>query len=224
MNMKFYVLQAGLVCALPPLFGCENPVKRAVRNISYSGYEMIGLQKRDLLKRDIASARRSQNDASETFKSALDNLRTLYSLPSTQLERQYRVVNASFERSDAKAHEVRAGREKMQTVARDLFREWQGEIGEIHTAELQKISRERLRESQAKFARMDQSLERAERRMGPVLIKLKDHVLFLKHNLNAESLSALKPERDRIEHEITNLIGEMDQSVRQSEEFIRTLR
>lgn len=205
------------------LTACENPVKRAVRETQYSAYEMVGIEKRDLLKRRIAQTRDNQKEATQTFENALDRLRTLYSLESSKLEREYRQVQSSYERSEAKAKDVRESRERMETVAADLFREWAGEIDEIQTPSMKSASRSKLNEARTRFEALDRSLLTAERKMQPVLTRLKDHVLYLKHNLNAESLSALKKEHDRIQGDIESLIRDMNKAVAQAEESIRAL-
>jgi hypothetical protein len=211
-------------CAFLFLAACQNPVTKAVRDIKYSGYEMVGIEKRDLLKRDISAAREDQKEASETFRDALTQLRTLYSMPESQLSRQYDGLRSSYEESDERAKDVRSSRAKMETVAQDLFKEWESEVKQIQTAELKSQSRSRLRESRARFAELDRSLISAERKMEPVLTKLKDHVLYLKHNLNAESLASLKTEHDRIGGDIESLIRDMNRSIDQADAFIKTLR
>lgn len=205
------------------LTACENPVKRAVRDATYSGYEMIGVQKRDLLKRDIARTREDQKEAGESLENALEKLRRLYAVPESQLSGQYRELKNAFDRAESKTKDVRSSHEKMQTVARDLFREWENEISEIQTPELKSKSRAKLEASKTKFAELDRSLDAAESKIDPVLIKLKDHVLYLKHNLNAESLASLKTERDRIGREIDGLLRDLKNAVARAESFSKTI-
>ena len=222
--MKYINHQLKLIATLLTLTACENPVKRAVREVTYSGYEMIGVEKRDLLKTRIEKTRDEQKDAGATFEDALDKLRKLYDLPESQLSRQYKEVRASYDRSERKAEDVRQSRERMNDVARDLFREWQGEISQMQTADLKAKSRAKLNESSAKFKALDQSLGQSEAKMRPILGQLKDHVFYLKHNLNAESLAGLKRERDRIDRGIDDLLKDLNHSLARAEEFTKTLR
>ena len=205
------------------LLACENPIKRTVKDIKYSSYEMIGVEKRDLLKRHIGQTREDQEEAAETFEDALDKLRKLYDMKPSELERQYNSVKSSYDDSENRAKDVRASREKMKTVASDLFKEWEKEIDEIQTPEMKSKSREKLKASRSQFAELDKSLVLAEKKMNPVLIRLKDHVLYLKHNLNAESLSSLKKEHDRIGNDIEVLVKDMNRAIAQADEFIKTL-
>lgn len=57
---------------------CANRVEKAVRKAKYSAYEMVGMEKRDLFKREVANIKEEQEETGETFKSALDNFKELY--------------------------------------------------------------------------------------------------------------------------------------------------
>ena len=59
--------------------------------------------------------------------------------------------------------------------------------------------------------------------MEPVLVQMKDYVLYLKHNLNAQAIGSLKDETFRIEAEISQLIAEMNRSIEETEQFILVL-
>ena len=59
--------------------------------------------------------------------------------------------------------------------------------------------------------------------MEPVLKSFQEHVLYLKHNLNAAAIGSLKGEATRIETQIRDLIVQMNGSIQQADAFIRTL-
>ncbi len=56
--------------------------------------------------------------------------------------------------------------------------------------------------------------------MDPVLAKLKDHVLFLKHNLNAQAIASLKSELLTVEGNIESLIKDLNASIQEADSFI----
>ena len=60
--------------------------------------------------------------------------------------------------------------------------------------------------------------------MDPVLSALKDNVLYLKHNLNAQAVAALKAEFGQIDRDIDVLIAEMRKAIASSNEFIESLQ
>jgi hypothetical protein len=66
-------------------------------------------------------------------------------------------------------------------------------------------------------------MERAERSTRPVLVKLNDQVLFLKHNLNAQAVGNLGGEVKDIERSMQALMRAMSQSIVEAESFIRSM-
>lgn len=212
-----------LLTAVAFLTACENPVKKAARNAGYAAYEMVGYQKRDLLKKRINDTREEQKEAGEQFSDSLEKLQKMYSLKGGKLESQYNRVKSSFEESKEKVGEVKNARAKMETVASDLFREWENEIEDIQTAEFKTKSRAKLLDTKTRFNELNKNLMASEIKMDPVLAKLNDHVLYLKHNLNAQSIAQLKGENVRIENEIQGLIKDMNRTINQADAFIKTI-
>jgi hypothetical protein len=51
----------------------------------------------------------------------------------------------------------------------------------------------------------------------PVLSNFYDYVVYLKHNLNAQSISSLKNEVVDIETEVASLIADMNQSIKEAD-------
>ena len=66
-------------------------------------------------------------------------------------------------------------------------------------------------------------MKKAESSMAPVLKRLKDHVLFLKHNLNAQAIGALKKEIGEIEVDVAALIRDMGKSIEEADQFLKAL-
>jgi hypothetical protein len=48
--------------------------------------------------------------------------------------------------------------------------------------------------------------------------------LYLKHNLNAKAIGALKGEFNSVQKDINLLIAEMNKAIAQSEQFVATLK
>ena len=194
------------------------------RSTYYKTMEKFGVYKRDLLKENVEEARDEQKKATEQFKDALTRLRELYGTPGGDLEKMYDQLQADFTRSNSRATAVKERIQKVETVATDLFKEWEQEIGTIQNARLAADSREKLRSTQEKFESLRSAMKRAEASMEPVLAQFKDQVLYLKHNLNAQAIGALKGETLDIEKEIQRLIADMNTSIQQADRFIEGLK
>lgn len=208
---------------LPLLFACQNPITRAVRKVEYSAYEMVGIQKRDLLKTRVDDAREEQQEAGEKFQDALTQLKAVYGFKGGKLEKEYDRLKAAYDRSFHQAENVRKSIKKVENVAGDLFREWENEIGEIETQSLKNRSRESLRATKARYEDLHRALKSSEGKMDPVLKKLNDQVLYLKHNLNAQAIGSLKKESSNIQGEIESLVKEMNRSISEADAFIKNM-
>jgi membrane-bound lytic murein transglycosylase B len=208
---------AGILCAafLLATVGCRSTI--------YSTYEKFGVYKRDLLKKRVIAARNEEKEAGEQFKDALTKLRELYGNQNTPLEKTYDQLKSEYDASVAKADAVRKRVRDMETVAGDLFVEWEKEIKEISSESMRASSREQLRQTRSRYEEMHASLKRAEESMAPVLVKFRDHVLFLKHNLNAQAIASLKGESVSIQNDIARLIEEMNRSIQQADTFIKQM-
>lgn len=195
--------------------GCQSAV--------YSTYEKFGVYKRDLLKKRVIAARDEQKEAGEQFKDALTKLREIYGNQNTPLEKTYDQLKNEFDDAQSRAEAVRKRVNDVETVAADLFKEWENEIKEISTESMRTSSREQLRNTRARYEEMHTALKRAEESMTPVLVKFRDHVLYLKHNLNAQAIASLKGEAVSIQNDITRLIEDMNRSIQRADEFIRQM-
>jgi hypothetical protein len=179
--------------------------------------------KRDLLKKSVVAARDEQQEAGQQFKDALTRLKELYAYSGGDLEKRYRGLQSDYDGSVAQVAAVRKRIRDMEQVAEDLFAEWEKEIAQISTPAMQSSSRQKLSETRSRYATMHTALLQAEKSMDPVLTQFRDHVLYLKHNLNASAIASLKGEATSIQDEIARLLTQMNRSIATADEFIKTL-
>jgi hypothetical protein len=190
----------------------------------YAAYEKFGVYKRDLLKKRVVAARNDQQAASDQFKDALTKLKEVYQFQGGKLEQAYRDLDSEYKQSEARAAAVHKRIADVETVGGDLFKEWEQEIKQITTPSLADDSRRQLRETRARYDLMVEALKKAERSTQPVLTKLHDQVLYLKHNLNAAAIASLRGEATNIQGEIARLIADMNTSIAKADEFIKAMQ
>jgi hypothetical protein len=196
----------------------------ACRSAHYSIWETLGREKRDLLRANVEQVQQEQVAARESFESALDRLKALTGFSGGELEKQYDRLRADQERAQGRAVAVHERTASIERIAADLFAEWEKEIEEISSADLRRRSRERLAETRRRYASLQSALRRSSASMEPVLVRLNDQVLFLKHNLNAQAVAGLKGEVASVEKEVRELVAEVSRSVAEAERFIAQLR
>jgi len=104
-----------------------------------------------------------------------------------------------------------------------LFKEWENELEQYTSDQLRTTSERKLKQTRASYTQLIDSMKRAEEKIEPVLNAFRDHVLFLKHNLNASAIASLKSELTTVKSDIASLINEMEASIAQADSFIKEM-
>ena len=193
------------------------------KSVYYGAYEKFGVYKRDLLKKRVTAARDEQQAASVEFKDALTRLKELTKFDGGKLEARYRQLQGDYDDCAKRVEAVRSRIRDVESVAEDLFSEWEKEIKQIGTDSLRANSRRQLSDTRVRYDEMISALKKAEATMPPVLAKFHDYVLALKHTLNAAAISSLQGESAIIQADITRLIGDMSNSIARADEFLKGL-
>jgi hypothetical protein len=139
------------------------------------------------------------------------------------LQKKYDSLNREFARSEERAQEVRERISAVEDVAEALFREWDQEMDQYTNASLRRESERELKLTRQRYDDLMKVMRRAADRMEPVLSTFRDQVLFLKHNLNARALASLTTTNRELEADITRLVADMEASIREAEDFIKTM-
>ena len=196
--------------------GCRSTLDAAY----YRTMEAFGQEKRDILVNRVEDARESQEDAKEQFASALEEFSALVAFDGGDLEDLYDRLSRDFERSEARAEEVREHIGDVERVAGALFDEWEEELAAYSDPALRRTSAQKLDETRQRYDEMIQVMRRAEDKMDPVLNAFRDQVLFLKHNLNARAIASLETTAAELQSEVATLIEEMEASIDEANRFI----
>ena len=205
-----------LILMILSLTGCASAY--------YGTMEKVGVHKRDILVDRVEATRDAQTDAQEQFKSALDQFASVIQLQDTDLKQAYERLNEEYEASESAAKEVTERVEKVESVADALFEEWQEELTLYQNQTLKASSSRKLKETKRRYQEMLMTMKRAESSMQPVLNTFRDNVLYLKHNLNAQAIGALRGEFTRLKADIGRLIEKMNLSIKHSTQFIQSLQ
>lgn len=192
-------------------------------SVDYAVKEKFGIEKRDILKSSIENAKEQQEKASEQFQDALTSLMQLYQVDGGELESKYKSFSSQYEKSQERANALTSRIKKADKVANDLFREWETELTQISSGGLRQISADKLSQTRTKFSGLLATFHDSESKMNAVLGQLKDQVLFLKHNLNAQAITGLQAEFQDVETEILSLIKDINSSIREADAFISSL-
>ncbi|MDO9521088.1 MAG: DUF2959 domain-containing protein [Pseudohongiella sp.] len=190
----------------------------------YGVMEQFGLHKRDILVNRIEDAQKAQQDGQEQFKDALEQFRSVVNFDGGQLQQIYNRLDREFIATEAAATNIRDRIRAVESVAEDLFDEWDDELGLYTNQNLRRDSEQQLRATRERYARLIQAMRRAEATLDPVLDNLRDNVLYLKHNLNAQAVASLRGELATINSDVDRLIAAMQAAIAESDRFIAEMR
>jgi len=190
----------------------------------YAGMESVGVHKRDIMVDRVEDVQEAQEDAQKEFKSALEHFGTLVTIKDTDLKEAYEDFNDEYEDAKDAADDVNKYINKLEDVSLALFEEWEDEIVMYTNAKLQEQSKSQLRDTQSKYNKMMKSMRKSEKSMEPILATFHDNVLILKHSLNAQAIGALQGEFDGLKNNIDSLITQMNQSIKESDKFIKEMK
>ena len=216
-DRAFQRLVAGTVLSILALGG-------GCKSAYYNTWEKLGWAKRDILVDRVKDAKEDQEAAKKQFQSALDQFKSVTGFQGGDLDAKYKKLNREYEACESRADDVRKQIASVDTVAQDLFNEWEKELGQYDNAELKRSSEEKLRDTRNRYRQMYTAMRTAESKMDPVLKSFKSQVLYLKHNLNAQAISSLETQVTGIQGDVDRLIRDMDASIQEANAFISQMK
>ncbi len=215
MLFRFAQPLAAIVILIFLVTGCQTTY--------YAVWEKLGKEKRHLLKDNVEKVKKDQEEASEQFESVVAKIKALYGFDGGELEDVYEKLKDEYQECEERAETVRDRIDNVEEIASDLFKEWEKEINAISNVSLKSKSRLSLQKTRLRYKKLEKVMKRAEKKMEPVLRTLNDYVLYLKHNLNAKAVGALKGEVREIEQEVFSLVSDMQKSIKEANDFVKTM-
>ena len=190
-------------------------------SVYYSGMEKLGIEKREILVDRIEDTKDEQIDTKEQFSDALEAFRSVVNVKPTELASVYDKLKSEFEDSEDAANDIRDHIDSVKKVAEDLFDEWEDEIERYDNVSFKRQSQRKLSQAKVTYKDYIQAMDRAESKLAPALKVMEDHVLFLKHNLNAQAITNINSELSDIELNVENLLQAIEQSINEADRFIQ---
>ncbi len=210
------IITASALVSLGLTTGCQSIYNATMENV-------LGYEKRELLKKSVVSLQAEQKDAQKEFKDARTRLKELYAFNGGELESAYNRLKRSYESCESESQAVHSRIENMEDIAKSMFREWEKELQQYTNPTLAASSREQLQSTRERYQQLALTVRAAASAMKPVLAQIKDNVLYLKHNLNAAAIGSLKGEAANIQNQIEQLLSRMNASIAESDGFIKSL-
>jgi len=190
----------------------------------YGAMEKLGVHKRDIMVDRVKEARDTQNEAKQQFLTAMEQFKSVVNFQGGNLEKEYNKLNATLEKSEAKADDVRDRIRAVEDVSAALFSEWRAEIKQYTSDSLRKSSQRKYDMTKQKYTELIKAMKRAEAKLEPALAPLRDQVLFMKHNLNARAIAGLSDELSSVQTNVDKLVRDIESSIAEADAFIASLQ
>lgn len=192
-------------------------------SVYYATLEKFGYAKRDLLIERVEEGREDQAAAKEEIKSTFEAFKALTNFDGGELETLYKQLKGQLEDSESAAGKVTKRIASIEKVSEAMFSEWATEIETISNDKMRRDSQALKRSTEQDYDRLIRSMRQAEAKMEPVLQVFRDHVTYLKHQLNAKAINSLQDDLSDIESNVEGLIKEMEASIDQANAFISSM-
>lgn len=212
-RIRFFVLITFLLAGLG---GCQSAY--------YGALEKVGIAKRDVLVDRVVAARKSQDEAQTAYVDALEQFRSVVAVDGGNLEATYHRLKGRLEQAQARADAFSARIDAVESVADALFREWSAELKQYQDAGLRARSKTAQERTRVRYQAVQQAMRRAEASFKPALAGLNDQVLYLKHNLNAVAIGAIKNELPRMQDDAERLRRDIEHSSSEADRFLREFK
>ena len=191
--------------------------------LSFSTLEQVWKEPREILVDRVEDARDAQQDTAEEFKTALEKFKDVTDFDGGDLEAKYVTLSSAFDRAEGASDKIFKKIKAIETASNALLKEWDAELDEYENKDLKRRAEEQLFDTRDRCNELIKSMLDAHKKMDPILALFGDQVLYLKHNLNAAAISSLEDEATQIENDVDLLIADMEASIKEADEFIKTL-
>lgn len=198
--------------------------RQKIDSFYYQSQEsLLGHHKRDIVVMQVEHACKGLKSTRDQFENALDQFKNIVHLEETTLEHRYKLLQVQYDFCQQRTDDVSARIKAIEDVSQSLFKEWEAELEQYSNRALRARSRQQLKASKQQYNRLIKTMRKAESHIHPVLAAFKDHVLFLKHNLNAQAIAALQNEFVEIGVDISKLIAVMEMTIQEASQFVLVL-
>jgi len=171
-----------------------------------------------------SSIERVYVDAELARSTVKDAVAALEGIAGGELGQDPAATYAAFierlEQSEHQAEQLRDSIDPMDANAKRVFKQWATDLREFTSPSLLKRSEARMEATQERYNKVSESAERAHEALVTVNKAMRDHALFLGHDLNAESLEAVKGDVAEMAKDAGELDGALERCMESAQSYV----
>ena len=189
----------------------------------YKTKALFGVEKRELLFQSVQAAKESLQETKSAFQEASKNINVVINIKDEKMLERYARLEEAYENCESEADDVKGQLDTMDDMAEAFFSQWMEEM-ELYTNEsFRNASKNKYNQMRKCFNKLSKTLRDVEIKFKPTLSGLRDQVLFLKHNINAQSVASLEDELVTVDADIDALIRSLDNAIKEADDFITSM-
>jgi DNA repair exonuclease SbcCD ATPase subunit len=188
------------------------------------GTDPEGLKRTDELIKKAETTVKSATSAREEIQKTLDSYNAMFESDETKVRDAYKDVEKGIERIEKKREEVKKHVDEMKAQGDAYFASWNQSLQQIQDPDLRKKSEGRMAETRKHFDGVLASVDTARGAYEPFIKSLKDQWTYLGHDLNAEGLTSLKPDADKLRGQSVDLFKKIDDGMKKANDYIASLK
>jgi len=122
--------------------------------------------------------------------------------------------------SEKQAEQLRDSIDPMNKNAERVFKQWEQNLREFTSPTMLKRSEQRLEATRTRYEKVREAAERAHEQLVEVNEAMRDHALFLGHDLNASSIEAVKADLREMSGEAGKLDSSLERCMESAREYV----
>jgi chromosome segregation ATPase len=188
------------------------------------GSDPEGLKRTDNLIKKAEELVKETVSAREQIGKTLDTYNAIFSDDVEDIRKAYKGVESEMKKSEKEREKVRKKLDEMKMEADAYFAGWSESLQQIESSNLRERSEARMAETRGKFEGVLDSVREARGSHEPFMASMKDQWTYLGHDLNANGISSLKPDAEKLNRQAKELFEKIDAGMEKANEYIASLR
>jgi DUF2959 family protein len=163
-------------------------------------------------------------DTKVQLMKTIDVYNALMAEDAKDRKKLYKDLQKEMDTTEKRRAEIARRSTAMETEAQTLFKSWETSAAAIESDNLRKRSEERLAKTKASYAEVAKVGDKAGQLYEPVMKTLGDQVKYLGHDLNPGAVASLKPDADKLNARVQDLVKAVDDTITAANGRIGALR
>ncbi len=174
----------------------------------------------------VEAAERVAGEIDESKQSMLSAVQALQKVTAPDFQgdavKAHEELEDAIEGSEDQANDFRRSIEKMQAAAEPVFDQWTKDLEAYSNPEMRQRSQARLSAARERYDAVVAAVEPVLVEYEAINANLRDHILFLSHDLNAEAVATIQEDVKKVSKEASDLDGSFNSAKAATRSYVES--